>query len=132
MPLHRHIFITGESTKRAGYTEEAGYEPIYEYDRMGEFPDAIFCATDTQAIGAQHALTKLGIRVPEDVALMGYDNIKFAKYLDLTTIDQKMYTVGVEATKRLGDIIKYVYEDNIQHMIDPVVIPRNSSNTEEQ
>ncbi len=132
MPLHRHLFITGESTKHAGYTEEAGYEAIYEYDRMGEFPDAIFCANDTQAIGAQHALTKLGIRVPEDVALMGYDNIKFAKYLDLTTIDQKMYRVGVEATKRLADIIKHGYEDKVQHMIDPVLIPRNSTRKKEQ
>ena len=46
------------------------------------------------------------MRVPDDVAIMGYDNIKLSKYLELTTIDQKMYTIGVQATKRLAEIIE--------------------------
>ncbi|MDX1642593.1 MAG: LacI family DNA-binding transcriptional regulator, partial [Balneolaceae bacterium] len=92
MPIEKDLFITGESTKHAGYTEEAGFEAIYAYDKMDDFPDAIFCSNDTQAIGAYHALSKLGMKVPQDIGLMGYDNIKFTKYLDLTTVDQKMYT----------------------------------------
>jgi LacI family transcriptional regulator len=127
MPIHEHLFISGESTKHAGYTEEAGYEAIFEYHRLGEFPDAIFCSNDTQAIGAYHALSKLGLSVPEDIALMGYDNIKFTKYLDLTTIDQKMYMVGVEATKRLAEIIKRPTDHKVQKTIDPILVTRDST-----
>ncbi|MDZ7719387.1 MAG: LacI family DNA-binding transcriptional regulator [Balneolaceae bacterium] len=127
MPIEKKFFISGESTKHAGYTEEAGFEAIYKYEKMGEFPDAIFCANDTQAIGAYHALTKIGMRIPEDIAIMGYDNIKFTKYLDLTTIDQKMYSVGVSATKRLAEIIRHNPDEKIQKVIDPILVPRNST-----
>src|SRR5690606_7886297 len=99
----------------------------YKYDSMGKFPDAIFCANDTQALGALHALTKLGLKVPEDVALMGYDNIKFTKYLDLTTIDQKMHTIGMQATSRLAEIIKNPDSELFQTTINPVLIERGST-----
>ena len=128
MPIEKDLFITGESTKHAGYTEEAGFEAIYAYDKMDDFPDAIFCSNDTQAIGAYHALSKLGMKVPQDIGLMGYDNIKFTKYLDLTTVDQKMYTVGVDATKRLAEIIRHKPDEKVQTLIDPILVARNSTN----
>lgn len=127
MPIEEKLFVKGESTKHAGFTEEAGFEAIYEYDKMGDFPDAIFCSNDTQAIGAYHAITRLGMRIPEDIAIMGYDNIKFTKYLDLTTVDQMMYNVGVEATKRLAEIIKHNDGKKVQKTIDPVLVPRKST-----
>lgn len=128
MPVEEKFFIRGESTKHAGFTEEAGFEAIYEFEKMGEFPEVIFCANDTLAIGAFHAISKLGMKMPEDIALMGYDNIKFTKYLDLTTVDQKMYSVGVEATKRLAQIIRNDDDHHkIQKTIDPVLIPRGST-----
>lgn len=127
MPIEEKLFVKGESTKHAGFTEEAGFEAIFAYDKMGDFPDAIFCSNDTQAIGAYHAITKLGMRIPEDIAIMGYDNIKFTKYLDLTTVDQMMYDVGVEATKRLAEIIKKDDGKKIQKTIDPVLVPRKST-----
>jgi LacI family transcriptional regulator len=128
MPIQKKFILSGDSTKHAGFTEEAGFEAIYKYDKLGEFPDAIFCSNDTQAIGAFHALSKLGMRVPDDIGLMGYDNIKFTKYLDLTTIDQKMYSVGVMATKRLAEIIRHSSEEKVQTTIDPVLVVRNSTN----
>lgn len=127
IPIETKLFVSGESTKHAGFTEEAGFEAIYKYDQMGDFPDAIFCSNDTQAIGAYHALNRLGIKVPDDIALMGYDNIKFTKYLDLTTIDQKMYSVGVMATKRLAEIIRHATDEKVQTVVDPILVPRNST-----
>ncbi len=131
MPIENQLFITGESSKHAGFTEEAGFEAIYKYDRMDDFPDAIFCSNDTQAIGAYHALRKLGLRIPDDIALMGYDNIKFAKYLDLTTIDQKMYSVGAMGIKRLAEIIRHGSDHKIQKVIDPILVARNSTKNPE-
>lgn len=127
MSIDKDLFITGDSTKHGGFTEEAGYEAIYKYDKLGKFPDAIFCANDTQALGALHALSKLGLKVPEDVAIMGYDNIKVTKYLDLTTIDQKMHIIGMNATKRLAEIINGDATDIVQTTINPVLVERGST-----
>ena len=94
---------------------------------MSEFPDAIFCLNDSMALGALHAISRLGLRVPEDVAIMGYDNIKLSKYLDLTTIDQQMHTIGTQAISRLLAIIKSKDTQLFQTMINPILISRGST-----
>jgi LacI family transcriptional regulator len=127
MEIHNEFFISGDTTKHGGFTEEAGFEAIYKFDKMGKFPEAIFCSNDTQAVGAIYALSKLGMKVPQDIALMGYDNIKLSKYLDLTTIDQKMYTIGVQATKRLSEIITKPDDQLYQTTINPVLVERGST-----
>lgn len=127
IPVQEKFFIKGDSTKHAGFTEEAGYEAIYHFKEMGEFPEAIFCLNDTQAIGALHALNQLGMKIPDDVALMGYDNIKFTRYLDLSTIDQQMHKVGMMATKRLAEIIKNPNSGLEQTKIQPILVKRNST-----
>ncbi|MDR9418401.1 LacI family DNA-binding transcriptional regulator [Gracilimonas sp.] len=127
MNIDKDFFQSGDTTKHGGFTEEAGFEAIYKYDKQCKFPEAIFCSNDTQAVGAIYALSKLGLKVPEDIAIMGYDNIKLSKYLDLTTIDQKMYTIGVQATKRLAEIIQKPEDELYQTTINPVLVKRGST-----
>lgn len=121
------LFRKGESTKHAGFTEEAGYEAVLQYQKLERFPDAIFCLNDTQAIGALHALNGIGLKVPDDVALMGYDNIKLTRYLDLTTIDQQMHKVGMMATRRLAEIISNPDLPLEQTRMEPILIERGST-----
>lgn len=125
--IDEDLFLIGETTKHAGFSEEAGYEAVYQFDRLGNFPEAIFCSNDTMAIGAYNALSRLGMSVPEDIAIMGYDNIKFSKYLDLTTVDQMMYDIGTQATHRLGEILKKSDGDRLQVVTEPMLIKRNST-----
>lgn len=127
MPIHKEFFVAGDTTKHAGFTEESGFEAIYKFDQIGKFPDALFCANDTQALGALHALSKLGMKVPDDIALMGYDNIKLSKYLDLTTIDQHMHKIGTLATARLAEIIKDSDSEPVQEMHSPILVERGST-----
>lgn len=127
LPIHEELFMPGDSKKHAGFTEEAGYEAIFKYDKQKSFPDAVFCSSDTQSLGALYALSKLGMDVPKDIALMGYDNIMLSRYLDLTTIDQKMYRVGVQATMRMAEILTNPTDSLYQTSINPVLIERNSS-----
>lgn len=127
MKIDKSLFVTGDTTKHAGFTEEAGFEAVYKYDKMGRYPDAVFCANDTQALGALHALSRLGLKVPEDIAIMGYDNIKLSKYLDLTTIDQQMHTIGIQATARLAAIIKKTDDKLFQTSINPILVERGST-----
>tara|TARA_B100000575_G_scaffold294612_1_gene312193 strand:+ start:7557 stop:8567 length:1011 start_codon:yes stop_codon:yes gene_type:complete len=125
--LKKKYLITGDTSKHAGFTEEAGFEAINKYSSMSEFPDAIFCLNDSMALGALHAVSRLGLRVPEDVAIIGYDNIKLSKYLDLTTIDQQMHTIGAQATSRLLTMIKNRDTQLFQTIINPILIPRGST-----
>ena len=72
-----------------GRFEEGGYEGMRDLITRGHVPRAIFCGYDDMAIGAMRCLTDNGLRVPDDVALIGFDNTMESKYVvpSLTTID---------------------------------------------
>ncbi|MCG2878629.1 substrate-binding domain-containing protein, partial [Obesumbacterium proteus] len=59
----------------------------------------IFCHSDVMAIGALSQAKRMGLRVPDDVSLVGFDDIKQAQYCDppLTTVSQPRYEIGREA-----------------------------------
>jgi DNA-binding LacI/PurR family transcriptional regulator len=73
-----------------------------------ERPSALFCYNDMTAMGALRALKGRGLRVPEDVSLLGYDDIDAAPYLDppLTTLAQPKYTLGHMALHMALDLIE--------------------------
>jgi len=121
--------ITGITKKHAGFSEEAGFEAVNAlYERNGKLPEALFCFNDTIAIGALHALSQLQKDVPGDIAVVGYDNIKISHYVGLSTIDQRMYEVGVMAVKRLSERIRRKELPLEQRVIDPELIKRQSTN----
>ncbi len=70
--------------------------------------DAIFCGNDLIAINAIKTLKERNIKVPNDVGVLGYDNIYLAEMIDppLTTINQPAYKMGYEAVKLLIDILE--------------------------
>lgn len=68
---------------------------------LPEPPTAIFAASDTQAIGAMEAIRERGWSVPQDIALVGYDDIEISRYLGLTTIRQPLFETGVRGTELL-------------------------------
>ena len=64
-------------------------------------PSAVFIASDIQAAGALDAARELGVRVPEDLAIVGFDDIELAQHLELTTMRQPMYQIGALALARV-------------------------------
>jgi len=72
----------------------------------GDPMTAVFIASDVQAIGALEAARDAGIRVPEDVALVSFDDIELAQSAGLTTMRQPMYEMGQLALERLFSRIK--------------------------
>lgn len=120
-------YVSGSVSKHAGFSEESGFEAIHKFEEQDDFPEAIFCLNDTLAVGAMYALSRLGMKVPDDVAMMGYDNIKLSKYLDLTTIDQKMYTIGVNAIKQMTKLIEETDGKVVQEVSDPILVKRGST-----
>lgn len=74
-------------------TRQAGLDYLSRPDR----PTALFAATDLQAIGMMQAARDLGLHVPQDLAIIGFDNLDVADYVGLTTIDQHLDESGSEA-----------------------------------
>lgn len=86
-----------------GFKAENGYEGMQELLRTGEKPTAVFAIADSLAIGALRAIRAHGLRVPEDIALAGNNDIEFAELVDppLTTVSFPAYQAGVAAVKSL-------------------------------
>ncbi len=74
--------------KESGFSSEDGYQMTLELIRDNQLPTAIFAASDPIALGAMKALTESQIRIPEDISVMGFDDINLAAYTQpaLTTI----------------------------------------------
>lgn len=87
---------------------EDGYRAMHEIWARGMEPDAVFGTSDPKAMGVLKAVKERGLRVPEDVAVMGYDNLEMAELADppLTTMAQPFYEVGRHAAERLVRLIE--------------------------
>jgi LacI family transcriptional regulator len=83
-----------------------GYQLALELLRMTNKPSAIFCANDLMAVGALEAASESGLRVPEDVSVMGYDDQELARYTHppLSTLVLPNYEMGRRATELLIDL----------------------------
>jgi len=68
-------------------------------------PTAIFAASDTQAIGVLQAARDAGLEVPQDLSVIGYDDIEIAEYMHLTTVRQPLFASGVEGVELLLESI---------------------------
>ena len=80
---------------------EHGYEAMLSMLELDPPVTAVFASSDVQAIGAWKAIREANKSVPEDIALVGYDDIKTSKFIGLSSVDQNMEGVGKEAAKRL-------------------------------
>jgi len=86
-----------------GYSEQAGYEAGMQLLRPRRRPTAIFSGADVAALGVLRAVHELGLRVPDDVSVVGYNNIAFAAQpeIHLTTVDQAGFAMGASAARLL-------------------------------
>lgn len=89
------------------FRQQTGYDIITEMIKSGEYPDAIFAENDVLAIGILHGIKDSGLRVPEDIALIGFDDIAFSAYqeIQLSTINQPKEQMGITAAEILIDEI---------------------------
>lgn len=86
---------------------ESGYAAAKSLLAMRDRPTAIFAANDAMAIGTIYAIQDAGLRVPEDVALVGYDNLDAAWMIrpNLTTVTMPCYDMGQAAAKFLVNLL---------------------------
>ena len=99
-------------------TIEEGKSATEQLLKMSNPPDAIFATNDPAAMGAMQAIKEAGLKIPKDIAVVGFSNWFFSALLDpaLTSVDQPGFEMGQEAAKLLIRQIEFKSKDNL----DPV------------
>ncbi len=118
--------------------ETSGTDSFYQATRqvmaLPEPPDAIFATSDPKAFVVMHALHDLGKRIPEDVSLLGFDNVALSSNMEppLSTVGQPLYEMGCAAAKMLLQQIDYknkngVLPPPVHHVMGVDLIIRRST-----
>ncbi|WP_312054404.1 LacI family DNA-binding transcriptional regulator [Pantoea brenneri] len=108
---------------------EAGSQALQQLLAMPQPPDAIFAVSDVLAVGVIHAALQAGLRVPEDLAVVGFDGIPFTGSLNppLTTIEQPMYQLGARSVQLLLQKIRQPHAPVIREVLPWKRVERASS-----
>ncbi|MCC6805133.1 MAG: LacI family DNA-binding transcriptional regulator [Anaerolineae bacterium] len=102
------IPVLPELMQRCDFNEEGGYSAMRLLLDLDPPPTAVFASNDLMAMGAYLAIKEAGRRIPDDVAVVGFDNIPTSKLVSppLTTVDQFQHQVGQRAARMLLERIQ--------------------------
>ena len=115
------------------FTQASGHQAAADLAARSERPDAIFAGNDMMAVGAMLALQDAGLAVPEDVALVGFDDVPIAELVrpGLTTLRIRIADTGRSALERLVRLINAAgaaVADTACEVVRPELVVRPSSN----
>lgn len=110
-----------------GFTAEGGYKATKTL--MGRGFSAVFAANDLSAIGVINALAENGWRVPEDVSVVGFDDLRLSAFTTppLTTIHQPALEIAQRATQLLLDLSRGKRVRKLRHLLAPELVVRRST-----
>jgi LacI family repressor for deo operon, udp, cdd, tsx, nupC, and nupG len=128
--LHQHGIMEDELLIQEGdYSLESGYLITRKLLSINRIPTAIFAANDEMAIGAMKAIREYGLQVPQDISVVGFDDINIASYVSpaLTTIHQPRYEIGQRSVHMLIKLIRSEPLDQSQVVLEDTLVVRESS-----
>jgi LacI family transcriptional regulator len=131
---YRQALATADLPFDADLVRDGNWEPISGYERTHELmrlpspPTAIFCANDLMAVGCYEALRELGAKIPDDVAVMGYDDREIARHLHppLTTVLLPHFEMGTIAAELLFDMAAQPAKRLDQIKVECPIVKRSS------
>lgn len=99
--------VPAEYLVKGDFSAESGYQGMQKLLALSSRPTAIFCANDEMAMGAIRAAKEAKLRVPQDVSVVGFDDIRFSEFVDppLTTIGQPQLELGETAMRLMLDVL---------------------------
>jgi LacI family transcriptional regulator len=114
--------------KTGKFERTSGLEAALSLLRPASRPTAIFAANDMMAMGVMLAVRELGLRCPEDVSIVGFDNLEIVELLQppLTTVQQPVYTLGINAAELLIQRISGSTEPRKDIVLETELIRRGS------
>jgi LacI family transcriptional regulator len=106
--LEKKGLFNNTLVRTGGFNLESGYQMMQGFIKDRISLDAVFCANDVMAIGAMKAIEQAGYRVPEDIAVAGFDDLSFSSLVKppLTTIRQPIHEMGEIAVSLLMERIQ--------------------------
>jgi LacI family transcriptional regulator len=124
--IERGRVIDEALIKEGDFTEAGGYYAMQQM--LPAKPDSVFAASDIMAIGAMRAVRDAGLRIPEDVAIVGFDDLPIATLSDiqLTTIRQPVVSFGAKAVEILIDLIENGINPPRHIIMDTELVIRDS------
>jgi len=107
---------------------DGGYDAFNQLFKGEEMPSALFVCNDMMAMGVINAAAEHGVKIPQDLSLIGYDDIYISKFMvpPLTTIHQPKFRLGKAAVDRLLQRIDNGESDSKQVQLEPTLVTRNS------
>ncbi|HGY9595328.1 substrate-binding domain-containing protein [Vibrio campbellii] len=107
---------------------EGGYQAFKKMVERGPLPSSIFVSNDMMAMGVINAANELGIQIPEQLSIIGYDDIHIAKFMSpsLTTIHQPKYRLGQAAVETLLRKLDEKSDEAQVVQLEPTLVERNS------
>ncbi len=123
----RDLVICDAKAGEHGFNEAAGYAAMQRLIAQSHpLPGALFVASDVQCLGVMRAAKEAGVRIPQDLALVGFDDIEFAKFVGLTTMRQPIATMGRMAVTRLLKRIEGRENGDFHRELEAELIVRES------
>jgi LacI family transcriptional regulator, galactose operon repressor len=116
-------------TYYGNFTEESGYDVAEMIIASGTMPDAVFCANDQMAIGFIKAMKDKNLKAPDDIAIVGFDDIQVAKYMQpsLSTIGASRNMWGSLAAAQLIDFLETGVHVQPQRIPTGLIVRESSS-----
>jgi DNA-binding LacI/PurR family transcriptional regulator len=90
-------------------------------------PTAIFCESDEMAFGAMQAARRHGLKVPDDISIVGFDGHEMSEYTDLTTIEQPVQLMGEMAARSIMERIRKPNAETNSLVLPTTLVVRNST-----
>lgn len=124
----RGVPLSDDCVRYGAFTFDAGSEHMKSLMQLPDPPTAIFCANDVVALGAMDSAQRLGLSIPDDVSIVGFDNIPMAgwKTIDLTTYNVNLAEMAQTAADLLVKRIAEPGGDFQRHVIEGNVVLRSS------
>lgn len=103
LPIRQELIAEGD------WTQQSGYRALQHLLQVPVPPTAVFVASDSMAVGAMRAAAAAGYRIPDDLSIVGFDDLPFAAYTSppLTTIHQPVGDMGATAVRLLVELIEH-------------------------
>lgn len=128
--FENNIEFDNSLVKKSNLRMEDGYRLIKEFLELENRPTAVFTYSDLLAMGALKALREAKLKVPKDMALVGYDDIEFSSLLEvpLTTVHQPRYRIGEEGAEILINRMEGKKSEGFQQIVlKPELVIRESA-----
>ncbi|BCW43443.1 LacI family DNA-binding transcriptional regulator [Arthrobacter sp. StoSoilB5] len=124
IPLDESLLISCDQ-----WTPGSAAESLMHYLDSNPLPEALFCFTDSLAIGALNALWKKGVRVPDEIAVAGFDDVMDGRYAvpSLTTVSFDKRTIATEALRLLTERMADRGQGQRVVTVDYSIVERGSS-----